>query len=154
MDSEVLNILALVVPFFLFMILALKIARNHTITESSPKVPPGPWKLPIIGNILHLVTSTPHRKLRDLAKIYGPLMHLQLGELFIIVVSSAEYAKEIMKTHDVIFATRPHILAADIFSYGSTNTIGAPYGNYWRQLRKICTVELLTQKRVNSFKPI
>ncbi|KAL2626883.1 hypothetical protein AAZX31_07G149900 [Glycine max] len=98
------------------------------------------------------ICTTP--KTKRLGQVYGPLMHLQLGEVFTVIVSSAEYAKEIMKTHDVIFATRPHILAADIFSYGSTNTIGAPYGNYWRQLRKICTVELLTQKRVNSFKPI
>ncbi|RDY01960.1 Cytochrome P450 71D11, partial [Mucuna pruriens] len=154
MDSEVLNMLALIMSFFLFTIVALKIRRNLKKTESSPNIPPGPWKVPIIGNIHHLVTSTPHRKLRDLAKIYGPLMHLQLGEVFTIIVSSPHYAKEIMKTHDVIFASRPKILASDILSYESTNIIFSPYGNYWRQLRKICTVELFTQKRVNSFQPI
>ncbi|KHM99029.1 Cytochrome P450 71D11 [Glycine soja] len=30
----------------------------------------------------------------------------------------------------------------------------APYGNYWRQLRKNCTLELFTIKRINSFRPI
>ncbi|XP_027342060.1 cytochrome P450 71D11-like [Abrus precatorius] len=153
MDSQILNLLALI-PLFLFMIVVLKLGRNQNKTESPPNIPPGPWKVPIMGNIPHLVTSTPHRKLRDLAKIYGPLMHLQLGEIFTIIVSSPEYAKEVMKTHDVIFASRPQTLASNMLSYGSTNIIGAPYGNYWRQLRKICTVELFTQKRVNSFKPL
>nr|KYP31997.1 Cytochrome P450 71D11 [Cajanus cajan] len=104
--------------------------------------------------MLHLVTSKPHRKLRDLAKIYGPLMHLQLGEVFTIIVSSPEYAKEIMKTHDVIFATRPKLVVSDIVAYESTDIIFSPYGSYWRQLRKICTMELFTQKCVDSFKPI
>ncbi|KAK7310203.1 hypothetical protein RJT34_07557 [Clitoria ternatea] len=150
MDSQILDFLALV-SFFLFLIVGLKIGRNF---KKTPNIPPGPWKLPIIGNIPHLFTSTPHRKLRDLANIYGPLMHLQLGEVFAIIVSSAEYAKEVMKTHDLVFASRPQILAAKIIGYNSTNISFAPYGNYWRQLRKICTLELFTPKRLNSFKPI
>ena len=154
MDSEVHNMLAVIMSFSLFIIVALKIGSNLKKTDSSPKIPPGPWKIPIIGNIDHFVTSTPHRKLRDLAKIYGPLMHLQLGEIFTIIVLSPEYAKEIIKTHDVIFASRTKILLADIICYESTSIIFAPYGNYWRQLQKICTVELLTQRRVNSFKQI
>ncbi|XP_014519373.1 cytochrome P450 71D11-like [Vigna radiata var. radiata] len=154
MDSQLLNVSALFLSFLLFMILALKIGTNLKKTHSSPNIPPGPLKLPVIGNIHNLLSTTPHRKLRDLAQIYGPLMHLQLGEVFTIIVSSPEYAKEIMKTHDLIFASRPTILASDILSYQSTNIIFAPYGNYWRQLRKICTVELFTQKRVSSFQPI
>ena len=80
------------------------------------------------------ICTTP--KTKRLGQVYGPLMHLQLGEVFTVIVSSAEYAKEIMKTHDVIFAQRPHSLASDILSYESTNIISAPYGHYWRQLRK------------------
>jgi len=154
MESQPLHMFGLAISFFLFIILALKIGTNLKKTESSQKIPPGPWKLPVTGNIHNLLSSAPHRKLRDLAKIYGPLMHLQLGEVFTIIVSSPEYAKEIMKTHDLIFASRPTILASDILTYESTDIIFAPYGNYWRQLRKICTVELFTQKRVSSFQPI
>ncbi|KAK7274164.1 hypothetical protein RIF29_15241 [Crotalaria pallida] len=153
MDFQILNSSALL-SFFLFVILALKLVRSIKKSDSTPNIPPGPWKLPILGNIPHLVTSAPHRKLRELAKIYGPLMHLQLGEVFTIIVSSAEYAKEVMKTHDVIFSSRPRILASEIMSYGSTNIIFSPYGDYWRQLRKICILELFTPKRINSFRPI
>ena len=121
---------------------------------SHPNIPPAPWKLPLLGNIPHLVGSAPHRKLRHLTKKYGPLIHLQLGEIFFIVVSSPEYAKEIMKTHDANFASRPYSLASDIVFYGSTDIAFAPYGDYWRLLRKICTMELLSTKRVQSHWPI
>ncbi|RHN51236.1 putative cytochrome P450 [Medicago truncatula] len=139
---------------FMFMIIALKIRNHYKKYDFGKNIPPGPWKLPILGNILHLVATNPPRRLRDLAKKYGPLMHLQLGEIFFIVISSPEVAKEVLKTHDIIFASRPHLLATDIASYNSMDIAFSPYGDYWRQLRKICAIELLSTRRVKSLWPV
>ncbi|KAL6143781.1 hypothetical protein ACLB2K_054476 [Fragaria x ananassa] len=155
MDFQCPSFQVLFTFLLLTVILLLKIGkRGHNNNSSASKLPPGPWKLPIIGNIHQLIGTLPHGGLRDLAKKHGPVMHLRLGEVSTIVVSSAELAKEVMKTHDIIFASRPQVLAARIVFYDSKDIGFAPYGGYWRKLRKICTQELLSAKRVQSYRPI
>ncbi|KAL1537172.1 salviol synthase-like [Salvia divinorum] len=118
-------------------------------------LPPGPWKLPFIGN-LHLLSGSapPHHVLSNLATKHGPLVHLKLGEISAVVVSSADTAEHFLKANDVVFASRPSLLAPEINCYGNTDIAFAPYGDYWRQLRKICSLQLFTAKRVLSFRPI
>ncbi|PIA36168.1 hypothetical protein AQUCO_03400228v1, partial [Aquilegia coerulea] len=113
-------------------------------------LPPSPPKLPIIGH-LHRLGPLPHRSFRDLSEKYGPLMLLQMGFCPTVIVSSAEIAKQIMTTHDVIFANRPATTASKAFLYGAKDIAFADYGEYWRQMRKICVVDLLSVKRVQSF---
>ncbi|KAL6650129.1 hypothetical protein ACP70R_014353 [Stipagrostis hirtigluma subsp. patula] len=115
---------------------------------------PGPWKLPVIGSMHHLVNVLPHRALRDLAGVHGPLMMLQLGETPLVVVSSREMARQVLKTHDANFATRPKLLAGEIVLYGWADILFSPSGEYWRKLRQLCAAEVLSPKRVLAFRHI
>ncbi|KAF8666112.1 hypothetical protein HU200_053826 [Digitaria exilis] len=84
----------------------------------------------------------------------APVMHLQLGELHVVVISSADAAKEVLKTHDVTFATRAMSLTVKATIGDRLGLFFLPYGAQWRELRKVCTVQLLSTNRVQSFRPI
>ncbi|KAK8997283.1 hypothetical protein V6N11_020766 [Hibiscus sabdariffa] len=154
MELQFPSLLTLLASILLLSIILQLVKRSKTLESSIQQLPPGPWRLPLVGNLHQLVGSLPHRILRDLANQHGPLMHLQLGETSNVVVSSPEIAKEILITHGTIFAQRPLLVAVDTMTYGSRDIVMAPYGHYWRQVRKICTIELLTAKRVKSFESI
>ncbi|KAJ4954767.1 hypothetical protein NE237_011550 [Protea cynaroides] len=79
-------------------------------------------------------------------------MHMQLGSSPTLVVSSAEILEEIIKSQDIEFSNRPRMLSGEKLFYGWTNMMFSPYGQYWRQMRKFCALELLSVKRVQSFK--
>uniref|UniRef100_N1R3L0 Cytochrome P450 71A19 n=1 Tax=Aegilops tauschii TaxID=37682 RepID=N1R3L0_AEGTA len=115
---------------------------------------PGPWQLPVIGSLHHLVGQLPHRAMRDLARRYGPVLLLRLGEVPTLVVSSREGAREVTKTHDLAFATRPLSATARVLTNGGRDIVFAPYGDHWRQVKKIAVFELLSARRVTSFRAV
>ena len=98
-----------------------------------------------------MLTTLPNRGLRDLAQKYGPIMSLRLGQVPAIVVSSPEAAELFLKTHDITFASRPILQASDYLSYGSKGMAMAEYGPYWRNFRKLCTLQLLSRLKIESF---
>ena len=119
--------------------------------NNKKKLPPGPKGFPIFGN-LHLLGEFPHRDLHKLAQKHGPIMHMRLGMVPTIVVSSPQAAELFLKTHDLVFASRPLIEASKHISYDQKSLAFAPYGSYWRNIRKMCTLELLCHLKTNSFK--
>uniref|UniRef100_A0A453NGN4 Cytochrome P450 n=1 Tax=Aegilops tauschii subsp. strangulata TaxID=200361 RepID=A0A453NGN4_AEGTS len=118
--------------------------------------PPGPWRLPVIGSLHHIMCSRlPYRAMADLSRrLDAPLMYLRLGEVPVVVASSPEAAREIMKTHDVNFATRPWSPTMRVLLADGEGLVFAPYGPLWRQLRRISILELLSARRVQSFRRV
>ena len=133
--------------------LALALRRRKT-ANNGLQLPPGPWQLPIIGSLHHLVRQLPHRAMRDLARRHGPVMLLRLGSMPTLVLSSPDAAREVLKNQDLAFATRRLTATMGVLTYGGRDMIFAPYGDYWRQLRKIAVTEVLTAGRVRSFRAI
>ncbi|XP_057490866.1 LOW QUALITY PROTEIN: 6,7,8-trihydroxycoumarin synthase-like [Actinidia eriantha] len=137
-----------VLPLFLLFLL-----RKHRKNGKAMN-PPGPPGLPFVGNLHQLDFSTLHSHLRQLSKTYGPLMTIRLGFVPTLVVSSAKMAEEVMKTHDLIFCSRPTLLGQQKLSYNQLDVAFSPYNDYWREMRKICVLHLFSSKRVQSFRHI
>ncbi|KAK2971480.1 hypothetical protein RJ640_020886, partial [Escallonia rubra] len=144
----VLLLLLLGLPVFLILLLP-KLRKNGGKIN-----PPGPPGLPFIGNLHQLDTSALHLNLWQLSKKYGPLMSMRLGSVPTLVVSSAKMAKEVMKTHDLAFSNRPALLGQQKLSYNGLDIAFSPCNDYWRDMRKLCTLHLFSSKRLQSFRPI
>ncbi|CAL9056674.1 unnamed protein product [Musa banksii] len=138
--------------FLVLLVSLLLLKKNRSGGGARATLPPGPSKLPIIGSLHHLLGGLPHRSLTALSKKFGPVILLKLGEVPTLVVSSTEAAAEIMKTHDVSFASRPTNLNLQSATYGDRGVGFTSYGFHWRELRKMSIVELLSAKRVQSFR--
>ncbi|KAM1451710.1 hypothetical protein ACFX2I_038784 [Malus domestica] len=156
MDKTSLFLLPSTIPLLaIFLILLYKWYNSATTTNKTNKTPspPSPSKLPIIGNFHQLGFHT-HRSLYTLSQRHGPLMLLHFGRVPVLIVSSSEAAREIMKTHDLTFSDRPKSPSVEKLLYNYNDVAFAPYGEYWRQVKSICVLHLLSNKRVRSFRSV
>lgn len=147
------HLMTILLVFLLGIPLFLLLLKHRKNGERLPS-PPGPRGLPFIGNLHQLDTAFLHHYLWQLSKKYGPLMFLRLGFVPTLIVSSAKMAKEVMKTHDLVFCSRPVLLGLQKLSYKGLDVALSPYNDSWREVKKIVTLHLFSSKRVQSFCPI
>ncbi|PIN04154.1 Cytochrome P450 CYP2 subfamily [Handroanthus impetiginosus] len=141
-------------PIILIIITYLLHKTTCNIPAKTP-VPPGPPGLPLIGNLHQFATAKNiHVYLWKLSKKYGPLMHMKFGPVPVLIISSPQLAKQVLKTQDLSFCGRPRLLGQQKLSYNCMDMAFSPYGSYWRELRKITAVHLFSLKKIQSFRAI
>ncbi|XP_047966763.1 salviol synthase-like [Salvia hispanica] len=151
------NIVSTIIALLSFLVFVFMFLKSQTISKYAKTYShiPGPKTLPLIGNLhLMLRADSPPHMFRQLAAKHGPLMHLQLGEVHFVIISSVDFAKQVTRTHDINFANRPPGLMMEKLTYNYSDIVTASYGDQWRHLRRICTLEFLSARRVQSFRRI
>ncbi|KAL1368214.1 cytochrome P450 93A3-like [Arachis duranensis] len=129
------------------------IFSKHGINNGSRNLPRSPIALPIIGH-LYLLRKLPHQSFHKISTRYGPLVYLLFGSKACVLVSSPEMARQCLKTHETCFLNRPKRTNLDYITYGSSDFVLAPYGPYWRFMKKLCMTELLGGRILQQHLPI
>ena len=142
-------------PFFLIL-LPFMWACIHVLTSGlrgrksgSPKLPPGPYPFPIIGNILEL-GNKPHQAIAKLSKTYGPLMTLRLGSITTIVISSPKIAKEALQKKDQAFSSRTVPDTGRVFNHDKVSIVWLPALAPWRKLRKVSATQIFAPQQLDA----
>lgn len=146
-------------PSLIFFLYYANLVRKRTkrIPTTHPHEAPEPagaW--PIIGH-LHLLGGGDqllYRTLGAMADKYGPAFNIRLGTRRAFVVSSWEVAKECFTINDKALASRPTTVAAKHMGYNYAVFGFAPYSPFWREMRKIATLELLSNRRLEMLKHV
>ncbi|XP_010558094.1 PREDICTED: cytochrome P450 71A1-like [Tarenaya hassleriana] len=132
-----------------FPILCFVILIKH-VKSRGKNLPPSPRKLPIIGN-LHQIGDLPHKTLEAMASKLGPLMFVHFGSTRYLVVSSADAIDEITKNHDTSFSNRPPNTSLTPLKGSGLDMVYSPYGDHWKQVRKVSALHLLSKNVVYGF---
>ncbi|KAK1427385.1 hypothetical protein QVD17_16068 [Tagetes erecta] len=139
--------------FFLFYAISNRRKNTKSTTGEAPELG-GAW--PIIGH-LHLLGGGDqllYRTLGAMADKYGPAFNIRLGTRRAFVVSSWEVAKECFTINDKALASRPKTAAVKHMGYNYAVFGFAPYTPFWREMRKIATLELLSNRRLEMLKDV
>ncbi|KAG2666505.1 hypothetical protein I3843_15G062300 [Carya illinoinensis] len=140
-NSVVVGVLVIVL-FFLHVL-----RRSRVCLLKTAPTPRGAW--PIVGHLPLLGgTQPPHKTLGAMADKYGSVFTLRIGLHRAVVLSSWEMAKECFTTNDVAVSSRPKLVASKHMGYNYAMFGFTPHGSYWRELRKITTIELLSSRRL------
>ncbi|KAJ0756582.1 putative isoflavone 2'-hydroxylase [Helianthus annuus] len=109
--------------------------------------------LPIIGH-LYLLKAPIYRTFARISAKHGPLILLRFGSRRVLLVSSPSIAEECFTKNDIVFANRPNLVFGKILGDNFTSLAWAPYGDHWRNLRRIASTEILSTQRLNEFQDI
>ncbi|GKB54853.1 cytochrome P450 CYP82D47-like protein [Tanacetum coccineum] len=149
-----LSILVLVATILCFLVFGHLARIRDRVRKSNNPVPEAAGSWPIIGH-LHLLAGSqvPHKVLGSLADKFGPIFTIKLGVHRVLVVSNSEVAKECLTTNDKVFASRPKAMATELMGYNYAN-FALSHGPYWREIRKIVVLELVSQHRLRMLSQV
>ncbi|KAG7631921.1 Cytochrome P450 superfamily [Arabidopsis suecica] len=127
----------------LFYYLIFRKPKNSRLVAYGCDLPPSPPSLPIIGHVHLLLSSLAHKSLQKLSSKYGPLLYLRVFNFPVVLVSSASVAYEIFKAHDLNISSRDNPSIDDSLLIGSSVFGSAPYGDYFKFMKKLLVTKLL-----------
>ncbi|KAE8659072.1 Ent-kaurene oxidase [Hibiscus syriacus] len=128
--------------FFLIFLKRLVLCSRNMGSTGLPTVPEVPG-LPIIGNLLQLKEKKPHKTFTKWAEIYGPVYSIRTGASTLVVLSSADVAKEAMVTRFSSISTRKLSNALKILTFDKCAVATSDYNDFHKMAKRCLMTNIL-----------
>ncbi|KAH0628264.1 hypothetical protein JD844_009173 [Phrynosoma platyrhinos] len=134
-----------------FFMVATILMSIKFLTKSNRPRPPGPWSLPILGNLLQLEEHS-YISFQRMRKKYGDVFQIKLGMVPVVVVNGLDAVKQVLLRDGESFAGRPDMHTFSFFANGESMTFSVKYGESWKVQKKIAgkALRLLTKSEAKS----
>ncbi|KAF8967923.1 cytochrome P450 [Flammula alnicola] len=130
------------------LLLALVIWLSWRSLSTSRNTPPGPKRLPILGNFFQVPTKHPFVRFFEWKKIHGDVIYLQIFGRNLLVLNSKEAAVDLFEKRSAIYSERPYRAMAHLCGFGS-GLVFQNYSDVTRNARKLIHGEM-GQQAVNK----
>ncbi|CUS13703.1 unnamed protein product [Tuber aestivum] len=144
----------------ILLVLSAGILAQQLFRGKDPlPLPPGPPRLPIVGNSFQIPLINPWRKQAEWTKQYGPIYRLKLGKDTVIVLGTQKAARDLLEKRSKIYSSRPRsVMAGENVSRGKQSLIHPSYVEIilmkcdkWRMHRRL-QGQVINQNIVNKYK--
>ncbi|KAL3734777.1 hypothetical protein ACJRO7_024021 [Eucalyptus globulus] len=154
--TALLGIFAFATIIYFFRSLLIRTKYDRSVDgHKKASLPEAGGAWPLIGH-LHLLGGPvpPHIILASMADKYGPIFTIKTGVHRALIVSNWQIAKQCLTVNDRAFASRPKSVSSEVMAYNYAMFGLAPYGPYWRYVRKVTMLDLLSSHRLELLKHV
>ncbi|XP_071962863.1 cytochrome P450 2U1-like [Antedon mediterranea] len=128
-----------VLVFTTVILAAIVIVQRWSKTRTD-NLPPGPWGLPFLGNVLS-IGKNPHLTFMEMAKVYGDVFCVKMGSQRVTVLNGAEVIREALVKQARVFEGRPHLALTNMLTDGQ-GIVTADCCPKWKEQRRF-TLQVL-----------
>ncbi|KAF7348906.1 Cytochrome P450 [Mycena venus] len=126
--TPTLSVVILCVLFLFFVVLSRR--------KRASMLPPGPPRIPILGNLRQMPTAEAPLIFHKLAETYGDVMYLEVPGQSMIILDSLRAAEDLLEHRSLIYSDRPQFPLLEIFGWKAALTM-LPYGRKFAKHRQM-----------------
>ncbi|KAI0261388.1 cytochrome P450 [Gloeopeniophorella convolvens] len=118
------------------------------------RLPPGPYGLPLLGNVIGLPKEYEWLHWAKFKDTYGPVSSVCIMGQPIILLNSLKACEDLLEKRSSVYSGRPVLQFAGEMIGWNLQMILSPYNDHFRSMRKLVARHIGTNVAITKFRPI